>query len=150
MKVWFVGVLLIALSPMQGAFCASSQNVRDRAAHVTPRVQQGIASWYGDKEQGRVMASGEPFDANALIAATHPSLPLGAEVKVTNLRNGRSVTVQVKDRLPASSRRLIDLSRATAGLLGFVRRGLAPVKVEVVSLPQNGNPARSRTKSTGG
>ena len=150
MKVWFVGMLLIVLSPTQGALGASSQSVRDRAAHVTPRVQHGIASWYGDKEQGRVMASGEPFDANALIAATHRNLPLGAEVKVTNLRNGRSVTVQVKDRLPASSRRLIDLSRATAGLLGFVRRGLAPVKVEVVSLPQNRNPARSRTKSTGG
>jgi rare lipoprotein A len=150
MKVCLVGVLLIALSPIQQALGAPGQSVGNRAAHVTPRVQQGLASWYGDKEQGRVMASGEPFDANALIAATHRSLPLGAEVKVTNLRNGRSVTVQVKDRLPASSSRIIDLSRATAALLGFVRRGLAPVKVEVVSLPQNGNPARSRTKSTGG
>jgi rare lipoprotein A len=67
------------------------------------------------------MASGEPFDENALIAA-HRTLPLGAEVKVTNLENGRSVTVRVKDRGPAITGRLIDLSKAAPARLGFVHR----------------------------
>jgi rare lipoprotein A len=137
MKVCFVGLLLIALSPVRQALGAPSRTVGNRAAQVTPRVQHGVASWYGDREQGRLMASGEPFDANALIAATHRSLPLGAEVRVTNLRNGQSTTVRVEDRLPASSSRLIDLSRHAAALLGFVHRGLAPVKLEVLSLPQS-------------
>jgi rare lipoprotein A len=51
---------------------------------VTQNVQYGIASWYGDREQGRLMASGEPFDENALTAA-HRSLPFGTQVTVTNL-----------------------------------------------------------------
>ena len=83
------------------------------------------------------MASGEPFDENALTAA-HRTLPLGAEVKVTNLENGRSVTVRVKDRGPAITGRLIDLSKAAAARLGFVHRGLTMVEVRVVSLPPNG------------
>jgi rare lipoprotein A len=80
------------------------------------------------------MACGEPFDENALTAA-HRTLPLGSVVTVTNLRNGRSVTVRVKDRGPAISGRLIDLSKAAAVRLGFIHRGLTPVKVQVVRVP---------------
>jgi rare lipoprotein A len=101
---------------------------------VTQKVQYGTASWYGARWQGRLMASGEPFDENALTAA-HRTLPLGAEVKVTNLENGRSVNVRVKDRGPAITGRLIDLSKAAAVLLGFVHRGLTPVRVQVVRMP---------------
>lgn len=135
MKISLICMLLLTLSLVPAGFCTTSSNVHDHARQVTPKVQHGVASWYGDKEQGRVMACGQPFDKHALIAATHTNLPLGTKVRVTNLRNGRSTTVQVKDRLPASSTRLIDLSRAAAALLGYVRRGLAPVRVEVVSLP---------------
>lgn len=80
------------------------------------------------------MADGEPFNENALIAA-HRSLPLGTQVTVTNLRNGRSVTVRIKDRGPALTSRVIDLSKAAAMRLGFLNRGLTPVQVRVVSLP---------------
>ncbi len=80
------------------------------------------------------MASGEPFDEHALTAA-HRTLPLGTKVTVTNLRNGRAVTVRIKDRGPAIAGRVIDLSKAAAMRLGFVHRGLTFVEVQVVSLP---------------
>ena len=134
MKVWRLCILLIALLTVQPVLGAPVPRVRKPVVQVTHKVQYGIASWYGAKWQGRLMASGEPFDENALTAA-HRTLPLGAEVKVTNLRNGRSVTVRVKDRGPAITGRLIDLSKAAAARLGFVHRGLTIVEVRVVSLP---------------
>jgi len=134
MKVWNLCVLLTILSPVGQALCAPIPRLRKSPMPVTQKVQYGTASWYGARWQGRLMASGEPFDENALTAA-HRTLPLGAEVKVTNLENGRSVTVRVKDRGPAIAGRLIDLSKAAAVLLGFVHRGLTPVKVQVVRMP---------------
>lgn len=121
------------LSPMGQAGYAS--NHPHRTVNITEhRVEYGIASWYGSREQGRLMADGERFDADALIAA-HRSLPFGTKVTVTNLRNGRSVTVRIKDRGPAITSRLIDLSREAAARLGFLHRGLTLVQVRVVSLP---------------
>jgi rare lipoprotein A len=81
-----------------------------------------------------MMACGEPFNEYALTAA-HRTFPLGTEVTVTNLRNGRSVNVRIKDRGPVNPGRVIDLSKAAAMRLGFVQRGLTPVKVQVVKLP---------------
>jgi len=81
------------------------------------------------------MACGQRFNEDALIAA-HRTLPLGTKVKVTNLRNGRSVTVKIKDRGPWVNNRLIDLSKGAAARLGFVDRGLAPVEVLVLSVPK--------------
>lgn len=127
-------VLLIPHAPVRQVFCAPSRRDRDSNAHVTQKVQYGIASWYGAREQGRPMASGEPFDEHALTAA-HRTLPLGTKVTVTNLRNGRAVTVRIKDRGPAIAGRVIDLSKAAAMRLGFVHRGLTFVEVQVVSLP---------------
>jgi rare lipoprotein A len=71
------------------------------------------------------------FDRAALTAA-HPTLPLPSYVRVTNLRNDRSVVVRVNDRGPFSRQRLIDVSERTAELLDFKRRGMAPVRVEYV------------------
>ncbi|MGH9436600.1 MAG: septal ring lytic transglycosylase RlpA family protein [Terriglobia bacterium] len=116
---------------MTGA-CASEGTAQRHSAH-TRKVQYGTASWYGGPhEQGRETACGQPFNDHALTAA-HRTLPLGTKVKVTNLRNGRSVTVKIKDRGPWVGDRLIDLSRAAAKRLGFVHRGLAPVKVRVLT-----------------
>jgi len=122
------------ISLPQQALCASNSRVQNRAMQVTQKVQYGIASWYGDREQGRLMASGEPFDEDALTAA-HRSLPFGTQVTVTNLQNGCSVTVRIKDRGPALANRLIDLSKAAAMRLGFLTHGLTRVQVRVVSLP---------------
>ena len=100
----------------------------------TQRVQYGVASWYGEREQGRLMACGEPFNKNAMVAA-HRTLPLGTAVRVTNLRNGRSVVVRIMDRGPHVAGRAIDLSMAAAERLQFIRRGVAPVKICVLNLP---------------
>lgn len=94
-------------------------------------VQYGVASWYGPGFRSRLTASGTRFDPSQLTAA-HRTLPLGTRVKVTNLKNGRSVVVKVTDRGPYVRGRLIDLSRAAAERLGFSHRGVAPVRVAVV------------------
>jgi rare lipoprotein A len=94
-------------------------------------VQEGIVSWYGAQFQDRKTASGERFDAAALTMA-HPSLPFGTHVKVTNLRNGRSVVVRVNDRGPFVGKRIADLSEAAAAEIGMMRRGLARARIEVL------------------
>jgi rare lipoprotein A len=91
--------------------------------------QTGRASWYGRAFQGQATASGEPFNMNSMTCA-HRSLPLGASVLVTNLRNHRSVLVRVNDRGPVPESRVVDLSYAAAKALGF--RGLAPVRLDLV------------------
>ena len=87
------------------------------------------------------MACGEPFNEHAMVAA-HRALPLGTAVKVTNLRNGRSVVVRIMDRGPQIAGRAIDLSKAAADQLRFTRQGLAPVRVRFLSTPkrQGGRP----------
>lgn len=98
-------------------------------------VRQGMASYFGPEFHGRTMASGGRFDMNAMGAA-HPSYPFGTLVRVTNLRNGRSVRVRIVDRGPAPRLRadgvIIDLSRGAAQRLGYIRQGRAPVRVEVL------------------
>ncbi len=93
--------------------------------------QVGLASWYGDQEQGRLTASGQRFDARKLTAA-HRTLPLDTKVKVTNLENGKSVEVKVNDRGPYIPGRVLDLSTEAAKLLGMEKQGLALVRIEVL------------------
>ncbi len=91
----------------------------------------GYASWYGAAFHGRLTANGEVYDMNSLTAA-HPTLPLPSYVRVTNLRNKRSVIVRVNDRGPFHGRRVIDLSKRTADLLDFRKNGVAKVRVRYV------------------
>lgn len=95
-------------------------------------VQEGTVSWYGAQFHDRLTASGERFDLNALTMA-HPTLPFGTQVRVTNLRNGRSVVVRVNDRGPFVGHRIADLSQAAAATLGMVRKGVARVRIEVLA-----------------
>jgi rare lipoprotein A len=95
-------------------------------------LEEGLASWYGGKFQGRITSSGEVFDANLLTAA-HKTLPFGTMVKVTNLANGRSTVVKINDRGPFVEGRIIDLSRAAAEQIDMVGTGTARVSVEVLS-----------------
>ncbi len=97
----------------------------------TSRVFYGQASFYANKFQGRKTASGEIFDQKKLTCACNV-LPLGTWVKVTNLRNGKTVIVKVNDRIHPKMRRVVDLTRAAAQKLGFISRGLTRVKVEVL------------------
>lgn len=90
--------------------------------------ERGMASWYG-AESGNRTASGVRFDPRGLTAA-HKTLPIPSTVRVTNLRNGRSVDVVINDRGPFSHNRLIDLSKGAAEQLGM--RGITEVTVEYV------------------
>lgn len=93
--------------------------------------QRGMATFYGD-EQGNKTASGERFNKRAFTAA-HRTLPFGTRVRVTNLRNGRSVEVRINDRGPFGKRkRIIDVSEAAARQLGMIDAGVVPVTIEVL------------------
>lgn len=89
-----------------------------------------VTSWYGHPYHGRVTASGEVFDMNALTAA-HPYLPFGTRLRCS--LGDRTVVVRVTDRGPFIPGRDLDLSRAAAVALGMVGAGVAVVDVEVVS-----------------
>ena len=92
--------------------------------------EEGIASFYSDRFEGKRTASGEIYRQDGLTAA-HNQLPHGTKVKVSNVENGKSVVVTINDRMPASSRVVIDVSRRAAERLGFVKAGRARVKLEV-------------------
>jgi rare lipoprotein A len=93
--------------------------------------QRGLSSWYGKPFHGKKTASGEPFDMHAMTAA-HRTLPLQTYVRVTNLANGRVVVVRINDRGPRLHSRIIDLSHGAAKALGFSKKGLTRVEVEVL------------------
>lgn len=88
--------------------------------------QCGSASWYA---LNSITASGERMNPSAMTAA-HPKLRFGTKVRVTNQKNGRSVVVRINDRGPFTKGRMIDLSKAAAAKLGYLRRGHTPVCIE--------------------
>ena len=95
-------------------------------------VETGIASWYGPDFHGHRTANGEVYDQHELTAA-HRTLQMPSLVRVTNLENGRSVVVRINDRGPFKSGRIIDCSERAAQLLGFIGKGTARVKLEVLT-----------------
>jgi rare lipoprotein A len=97
----------------------------------TAKIQYGMASFYHNKFHGRKTSSGELYDREKMTAA-HNGLPLNTWIRVTNIRNGRTVIVKVNDRLHHRNERLVDLSRTAASRLGYIGRGLTRVKVEVL------------------
>lgn len=96
----------------------------------------GLASFYADKFDGRITASGDVFDQTKMTAA-HRTLPFGSKVKVTNLVNKKTITVVINDRGPFVNDRVIDLSKAGAKQLGFVSKGVVKVKMVVLSIPNS-------------
>lgn len=107
----------------------------------------GIASYYGgtDVFHGRKTSNGETFDMNRLSAA-HKTLPIPCVVRVTNLKNGRSLNLKINDRGPFVKGRIIDVSRKAAQLLGFYRAGTTRVKVETL-VPESLALARGHTRT---
>jgi rare lipoprotein A len=93
--------------------------------------QRGTASWYGLPFHGRETASGERYDMNGLSCA-HRTLPFGTLLLITNLDNGRTVTLRVTDRGPYISGRIVDLSRGAASALDMLDTGTARVSLKVV------------------
>ena len=110
--------------------------------NLTAYEQEGLASWYGGKFQGRQTANGEIFDTNKFTAA-HKTLAFGTVVKVTNLENGKSTVVRINDRGPFIPGRIIDLSRAAAAAIGLAGKGVAKVRVE--ELPPDSSEAAGIT-----
>jgi rare lipoprotein A len=92
----------------------------------------GMASWYGKVLENHHTASGQRFDMFALTAA-HRSLPFGSKVKVTDLRNRKSVIVTITDRGVLSADRVIDLSFGAAQQLDMIKTGVDPVRLEVLT-----------------
>lgn len=127
--------------PREGAVTrAGNKNpytVLGKTYHLLPTSksyrEQGTASWYGTKFQGRPTANGEPYNLYAMTAA-HKTLPIPAYVKVTNLDNQRTAIVRVNDRGPFHDQRIIDLSYAAAVKLGYAEKGTARVLVESIDV----------------
>jgi len=97
-------------------------------------VEEGVASWYGEPFNGRRTSNGETYDMHAFTAA-HRTLPFGAIVRVTNLRNGKQTEVRITDRGPFVANRVIDLSLSAARAIDMVGTGTAPVRLEVLGGP---------------
>lgn len=115
---WMPILVLVSLA---ASGCASTSRV----------TQSGLASWYGPDFHGKKTANGEVYDQNGLTAA-HKTLPFDTIVRVTNLDNGRQVTVRINDRGPYVQGRVIDLSRAAAREIQMIGPGTARVRIEVL------------------
>lgn len=92
-------------------------------------TETGKASYYGDDFNGKKTANGQTFNKNALTAA-HKTLPFGTVVKVTNISNGKTVTVVINDRGPYAKGRIIDLSEKAAANIDMINQGVAQVKLK--------------------
>ena len=95
------------------------------------KTQIGKGSWYGKQFQGKLTANGEHYNMYDYTAA-HRSFPFNSMVKVTNLKNGRSIIVRVNDRGPYHGGRIIDLSYVAAKKLGYVKKGVAKLKIQLL------------------
>ncbi len=135
MKIASCAFFFASLLP---CFFASPLSAQDSPASTEPRakqsvkheVERGEAAFYSGSLQGHKTACGGTYSPTELTAA-HPTLKCGTKLRVTNLRNGKSVRVTVNDRLPPH-KRVVDLSYAAAQALDFVKQGTTLVKVEVL------------------
>jgi rare lipoprotein A len=126
--------------------CASTGNADPKPAadpiasqYVVKSTQSGKASWYCIKtNRGTRTASGQKLCNHAQTAA-HKTLPMGTKVRVINETNGKSEVVTITDRGPYTKGRIIDVTIGTAERLGFVQRGVVPVRVEVLKKIQSGS-----------
>jgi len=105
-------------------------------------LERGVASWYGPTFHGENTSSGEKYDMYAMTAA-HKTLPLPTYVRVTNLKNGRTVVVRVNDRGPFVSNRLIDLSYSAAAKLDMLKEGTTLVEVKALTVSEPDELTRS-------
>ncbi len=134
MRVSYVLIVLIAVIGVALTGCAATpkrEYSRDGFVPVSGAVQRGVASWYGNKFRGKKTASGEPFNPDAATAA-HRTLVFGAVVEVRNLKNNRTVLVEINDRGPFAGGRIIDLSESAARELGMLAAGVVPVEIRLM------------------
>ena len=120
-------VALIWLGASYSMNAAPKQTDTGGSAHV----EKGLAAFYGRRLEGHKTACGGTYVASELTTA-HRTLPCGTKLRITNTKNGKSVVATVNDRGPTSRKRLVDVSRAVAEQLDFVKQGTTTVEVEVV------------------
>ena len=107
------------------------QDSAPKSPATKPEPERGYAAFYSHSLEGRKTACGGTYSATQLTAA-HRKLPCGTKLRVTNLRNGKTVRVTVNDRGPSSPNRIIDLSYAAAQALNFTKQGTTLVRLEVL------------------
>jgi rare lipoprotein A len=112
----------------------ASTKTKKPAIDRSGKVRRGKASYYHDKFAGRKMADGTPMNPNANIAASK-TLPLGTKAEVTNLENGKSEVVEIRDRGPYVDGRIVDVSPKVADKLELKEAGVVPVEVRPIELP---------------
>lgn len=127
---FFFLLLLVLCAPAFASTAGSKKSTS--ASHSGTTVLRGRASWYGSYFQGRRTTSGERYNRH-LFTCAHKTLPFGTRLRVTNVKNGKSVVVRVSDRGPYRHQRILDLSEAAARPLGVVECGAATVIAEVVA-----------------
>lgn len=130
-KIICLLVCLASILLNEGMAQIKSKSAVSTKSKKATKAQYGTASFYHNRFNGRKTASGDIFSQKKLTAA-HNTVPLGTWLRVTNLRNKKTVVVKVIDRLHYRSRRLIDLSKAAANKIGFSDSGLLRVKVEII------------------
>lgn len=132
--------LLVALGITASASDPAPSQKQDQAGKGRRWYQIGQASWYGKYFQGKKTANGEAYDMNGLTCA-HRSLPLGSWIRVTNMRNRKSIFVRVNDRGPVPENRIVDLSLGAAKAVGLAKSGIGKVKLETL---RPGDPEMAR------
>ena len=148
-------LILLSLSATSTFAFSKDRNIlayKDRGINYYPRymkkgtVKYGKASWYGKPFHGRLTANGERYNMYNMTAA-HRTYAMGTVLKVTNLKNRRSVRVRVNDRGPFYSSRIIDLSYGAARKLGIVKKGIGKIKIKVISSPKKHYVSKKRYAS---
>ena len=120
-------VVMALLSASFSVGAAKKQTANAKNSHA----EKGIAAFYSRSMEGHRTACGSTYVASEMTAA-HRTLPCGTKVRITNTKNGRSVEATVNDWGPTSRKRIVDVSRAVAERLDFVKQGTTTVEVEVV------------------
>lgn len=131
---FFAPVLGLSLLWIQGGVPSAGAAEAPAASGPSTAPRRGLASVYSDQLNGRRTASGQAYDSNELTAASK-TLPLGSRIKVTNVKNGRSVVLRINDRGPAQADRILDITPRAAHALGLHKTGVAMVKYEVIETP---------------
>ncbi|MCK5573712.1 MAG: septal ring lytic transglycosylase RlpA family protein [Bacteroidetes bacterium] len=141
MRWLLLAVAVLPLFSLPGCGSGSPRFASDADHSDEPELGsyqlEGIASYYADDFHGRRTANGEVYDMHGITAA-HRTLPFNSILRVTNLKNGKTVTVRINDRGPFVGGRIVDLSLGAAKKIDMLNDGTAPVRIEILELGQSG------------
>ncbi len=140
MQLWTLVLAAVVLGGCAHKTHARRSPAAPARAPMLGDSETGLASWYGHPYHGRPAADGEIYDMEAMVAA-HRTLPFNTWVRVVNVTNSKSVDVRIIDRGPFVDGRVIDLSRAAARAIDLLGPGVGPVRLKVIRLPENPEPA---------